>query len=105
MRFKKFFCFSIYLSFILLSSSCDKSSKSSFLFWCNRDELSSFSITIVNNYFSGYEQIESELKLIDGFISSEFDKKLQKITIVYDNTLSKSTNYKSVLTKNGIIFE
>ena len=105
MRFKNFFCFSIYLSFILLSSSCDKSSKSSFLFWCNRDELSSFSITIVNNYFSGYEQIENELKLIDGFISSEFDKKLQKITIVYDNTLSKSTNYKSVLIKNNIIFE
>ena len=65
MRFKKIFCFSIYLSFILLSSSCDKSSKS-FLFWCNRDELSSFSITIVNNDFSGYEQIENELKLIDG---------------------------------------
>ena len=80
-------------------------SKSSFLFWCNRDELSSFSITIINNDFSGYEQIENELKLIDGFISSEFDKKLQKITIVYDNTLSKSTNYKNVLTKNNIIFE
>lgn len=105
MRFKNFFCFSIYLSFILLSSSCDKSSKSSFLFWCNRDELSSFNITIVNNDFLGYEKIENELKLIDGFISSEFDKKLQKITIVYDNTLSKSTNYKNVLTKNNIIFE
>ena len=105
MRFKNFFWFSIYLSFILLSSSCDKSSKSSFLFWCNRDELSSFNITIVNNDFLGYEKIENELKLIDGFISSEFDKKLQKITIVYDNTLSKSTNYKNVLTKNNIIFE
>ena len=48
MRFKNFFCFSIYLSFILLSSSCDKSSKSSFLFLnFNRDELSSFNITII----------------------------------------------------------
>ena len=105
MRFKKFFCFFIYLTFILLSSSCDKSSDSSFLFCCNRDELSSFNTTIINHDSFDYEKIENELKLIDGFISSEFDKKLQKITIVYDNTLSKSTNYKIILTKNNIIFE
>ena len=105
MRFKNFFCFFIYLSFILVLSSCDKSSESSFLFWCNREELSSFNTTIINHDSFDYEKIENELKLIDGFISSEFDKKLQKITIVYDNTLSKSTNYKMILTKNNIIFE
>ena len=88
-----------------MSSSCDKSSESSFLFLCNRDELSSFNTTIINHDSFDYEKIENELKLIDGFISSEFDKKLQKITIVNDNTLSKSTNYKMILTKNNIIFE
>ena len=105
MKFKKFFCFFVYLSFILLLSGCDNSSKSSFLFWCNRDELSSFNITIINHDLLDYKKIENEFKLIDGFISSEFDKKIQKIIIIYDNTLSKSTNYKNVLIKNNIFFE
>ena len=105
MRFKRFIILFVTLIFLIILSGCNDFSRSSFLFWCERDEISSVQISIINYDMLNHEKIKNEFNLVDGFLSSQFDKKLQKITIFYNNTLSKSTNYKYILIKNNIIFK
>ena len=78
-------------------------SKTSFLFWCKRNEISCIDFTLLNSDLIKYEKLENDFDQIDGFYLFKLNN--NKITITYNNTKSKLMNYKNILIKNKILIK
>lgn len=79
-------------------------SKTSFLFWCKRSEISCIDFTLLNSDLIKYENLKKDFDQIDGFYSFKLDTN-NKISITYNNTKSKLMNYKNILIKNKILIK
>ena len=80
-------------------------SKTSFLFWCKRNEISCIDFVLLNSDLIKYEKLKKDFAQIDGFYSFNLDDNNQKISITYNNTKSKLMNYKNILIKNKILIK
>ena len=80
-------------------------SKTSFLFWCKRNEISCIDFTLLNSDLIKYENLKKDFDQIDGFYSFKLDINNKKISITYNNTKSKLMNYKNILIKNKILIK
>ena len=120
MKYKILYLFILILLIISFLSGCDNKeniskihsynkniktdSKSSFLFWCKRNEISCIDFTLLNSDLIKYENLKKDFEQIDGFYSFMLDIN-KKISITYNNTKSKLMNYKNILIKNKILIK
>ena len=80
-------------------------SKTSFLFWCKRNEISCINFKLLNSDLIKYDKLKKDFDKIDGFYSFKLDNNNQNIIITYNNTKSKLMNYKNILIKNKILIK